>query len=209
MTVAMTPSQTDLRSDARPESPTPSDAELMERTRAGEREAFGAIVDRYKDDLVAYLARLTRSRERAEDLAQETFLRLYRAAPRYRERGKLAAFVYRIATNLLRSEERRERRWRVLTPALGSQAKTYEEPGGPRHLMESELRQRLAAAVATLPLTLRSPLVLFEIEGWPQREIARALGCRVGTVKSRLHRARARLRQELGPFWTEWNGDSQ
>ncbi len=203
MTVAMTPSHADLGPDA------PTDAELMERVRDGDREAFGDLVDRYKDDLVAYLARLTRSRERAEDLAQETFLRLYRGASRYREQGRLAAFVYRIATNLLRSEERRERRWRALSPALGFQTKTHEEPGAPRHLMETELRQRLAAAVAALPLALRSPLVLFEIEGWPQREIARALGCPEGTVKSRIHRARTRLRQELGPFWTEWNGDSK
>jgi len=183
----------------------PSDAELMARARRGDRDAFGQVVARYGDALVAYLARLTGSRERAEDLAQDAFLRLYRAAPRYRERGRLAAFLYRIATNLLRSEERRERRWRALRPTLGAQEKTAADPGAPHRLMQVELRRRLAAALADLPLALRAPLVLYEIEDWPQREIARALDCREGTVKSRLHRARARLREALGPLWDEWN----
>jgi RNA polymerase sigma-70 factor (ECF subfamily) len=184
----------------------PSDADLMTRVRRGEREAFGVLVDRHKDGLVAYLARLTGSRERAEDLAQEAFLRLYRAAPGYRERGRLAAFLYRIATNLLRSEERRERRWRLLSPELRPRAEARAEPGAPELVMRAELRRRLAEAVEGLPLALRVPLVLYEIEDWPQREIARVLACRVGTVKSRLHRARARLREELGPVWNEWNG---
>ena len=186
--------------------PEPADAALMERVRAGDRDAFGRLVERYGDALVAYLARLTGSPERAEDLAQEAFLRLYRAAPRYREEGRLAPFLYSIATNLLRSEERRARRWRTLRPVLEVHHETQTEPGAPRRLLQGELRRRLAAAVAALPLTLRAPLVLFEIEDWPQREIARALDCREGTVKSRLHRARARLRAELGPLWNEWNG---
>ena len=186
--------------------PDPSDAELMARVRAGDRDAFGHLVARYGDDLVAYLARLTGSPERAEDLAQEAFLRLYRAAPRYRERGRLAALLYRIATNLLRSEERRERRWRTLRPALDVHGERQAAPGAPQRLLQGELRRRLAAALARLPLKLRAPLVLYEIEDWPQREIARALDCREGTVKSRLHRARARLREELGPLWNEWNG---
>jgi RNA polymerase sigma-70 factor (ECF subfamily) len=184
----------------------PSDAELMARVRAGDRDAFGHLVARYGDDLVAYLARLTGSRERAEDLAQEAFLRLYRTVPRYRERGRLAALLYRIATNLLRSEERRDRRWRTLRPALDVHGERPAAPGAPQRLLQAELRRRLAAALAGLPLKLRAPLVLYEIEDWPQREIARALDCREGTVKSRLHRARARLREELGPLWNEWNG---
>lgn len=184
----------------------PADAEIMARVRGGEREAFGLLVDRYKDGLVAYLARLTGSRERAEDLAQEAFLRVYRAAPRYREWGRFAAFLYRVATNLLRSEERRERRWRLLSPVLDPGGETPVEPGAPERVLRGEIRRRLAAAVAALPLTLRVPLVLYEIEDWPQRDIARVLSCRVGTVKSRLHRARARLREELGPVWDEWNG---
>jgi RNA polymerase sigma-70 factor (ECF subfamily) len=183
-----------------------ADASLMARVARGDRAAFAALVDRHEDALVAYLARLTGSPERGEDLAQEAFLRLFRAAGRYREEGHLTAFLYRIATNLVRSEARRERRWRLLAPALAPPGAPAEEPRGPRRLLQRELQERLARAVAALPLSLRAPLVLYEVEEWPQREIARALGCREGTVKSRLHRARARLREELADCWRDWNG---
>lgn len=184
----------------------PDDAALMARVRGGDREAFGHLVDRHKDGLVAYLARLTGSPDRAQDLAQEAFLRLFRSAGGYREQGHLAAFLYRIATNLVRSEARRERRWRLLVPELERPAREPAAPAGPRRLLRHELRDRLAEALARLPLALRAPLVLYEIEEWSQREIARALGCREGTVKSRLHRARARLREELAAYWDGWDG---
>src|SRR3954469_16440118 len=87
-----------------------SDAELMARVREGDREAFTDLVERHKDAAVTYLVRLTADRDRAEDLAQETFLRLFRSAGEYVEQGYLRAFLFRIATNLVRSEERRARR---------------------------------------------------------------------------------------------------
>ena len=201
-----------------------SDAALMARTRAGDRDAFGLLVDRHKDALVGYLARLTGSPDRAQDLAQEAFLRLYRAAGSYRERGQLTAFLYRIATNLVRSEARRERRWRQLLPHLaprtnrrgavagapapaipGDRLEAGVAPAGPRRLRQREVQRRLSRALATLPVELRAPLLLYEIEEWSQADIARALGCREGTVKSRLFRARRRLRDELADCWDEWN----
>jgi RNA polymerase sigma-70 factor (ECF subfamily) len=84
-----------------------SDAALMAATRDGDRDAFALLVDRYKERLVAYLGRLTGSPERAEDLAQEAFLRLWQSADRYAEQGRLQGLLYSIAVNLLRSEERR------------------------------------------------------------------------------------------------------
>lgn len=191
-----------------PETAEPDDAELMARVGRGDRAAFGRLVDRHKDGLVAYLARLTGSPDRAQDLAQEAFLRLLRSAGGYRERGHLVALLYRIATNLVRSEARRERRWRLLAPALAWPADEPAVPSGPRRLLQRELQDRLAAALARLPVALRAPLVLYEIEDWSQRDIARALGCREGTVKSRLHRARARLREDLAVYWDGWNGGS-
>lgn len=185
---------------------TDTDSALMARVARGDRAAFALLVDRHKDGLVAYLARLTGSPDRGEDLAQEAFLRVFRSAESYRERGHFTAFLYRIATNLVRSEARRERRWRLLAPELWAPGAAVEEPRGPRLLARRELQRRLAEAVAALPVSLRAPLVLYEIEGWPQRDIARALGCREGTVKSRIHRARARLREELAEDWQSWNG---
>lgn len=182
------------------------DAALMERLRRGDREAFARLVDRHKDPLVAYLARLTGSPDRAQDLAQEAFLRVFQSAGSYRERGQFTAWLYRIATNLVRSEGRRERRWSLLAPELARERSAPVEPGGPRSVLRQQMQRRLAEALARLPLDLRAPLVLFEVEGWAQRDVARALGCREGTVKSRIHRARKRLREELAPYRDDWQG---
>ncbi|HVR95897.1 MAG TPA: sigma-70 family RNA polymerase sigma factor [Thermoanaerobaculia bacterium] len=175
------------------------DAELMARVRSGARDAFACLVDRHKDAVVGYLARLTGQRDRAEDLAQETFLRLFRAADTYREQGYLRAWLFRIATNLVRSEERRERRLRLLLPFLGG--RPHAEPVAPTGLLRQELHREVASAVAALPLRYRVPLVLHEIEGWAYADIARELGCREGTVKSRIHRGRQQLKQTLEPYW--------
>src|SRR6266545_38684 len=174
-----------------------SDADLMARVRGGDREAFAGVVDFYKDAVVNYLARLTGDRDRAEDLAQETFLRLWRTAGSYVEQGNLRAFLFRIATNLVRSEERREKRFRLLLPFLGRRDR--DEPAAPSGLLLQELHREVAGALAVLPLRYRVPVVLHEIEGWSYSDIARELGCREGTVKSRIHRGRQQLRQSLQP----------
>lgn len=183
----------------------PSDAELMVRVREGDQDAFAELVDRHKDVVVSYVARLTADRDRAEDLAQETFLRLFRAARDYTEQGYLRAFLFRIATNLVRSEERRAKRLRLLTPFLPRQE--HAEPAAPSGMLRREMHRELAAAVAKLPLRYRVPLVLHEIEGWSYVDIAQEMGCREGTVKSRVHRGRLQLKEKLEPYWnggTAW-----
>ncbi len=135
----------------------PSDAELMARVREGDREAFADLVDRHKDAVVTYLARLTACRDRAEDLAQEAFLRLFKAAADYVEQGFLRAFLFRIATNLVRSEERRAQRQRLLAPFLPRQ--THAEPAAASGMLRRELHREVAAALAQLPLRYRVPLV--------------------------------------------------
>ena len=177
-----------------------TDAQLMSRVHAGDREAFGDLVMRHKDSLVGYLTRLTADRSRAEDLAQEAFLRLYRAASSYREQGHLTAYLFRIATNLLRSEERKSRRWNLLTPRLVAEGPTG--PASPHaEFVSRETSRHLERALAELPLKFRVPLVLYEIEGCSYRTIADVLSCNEGTVKSRIARARARLREKLAPIW--------
>jgi RNA polymerase sigma-70 factor (ECF subfamily) len=180
-----------------------SDGQLMERVQAGDPHAFGEVVDRHKNGLVNYLSRLTGSRDRAEDLAQETFLRLLQARSRYQERGQLAAYIYRIATNLLRTEERRRRTWDFLQTRLfhWEIRRSREPPPGPTNLLVEELRLELQRCLQDLPLSFRAPLILREIEGWSYARIAQALGSREGTIKSRIHRAKSRLRQAMAPYW--------
>jgi RNA polymerase sigma-70 factor (ECF subfamily) len=177
-----------------------TDAELMARVRAGDRDAFADLVERHKDAVVNYLTRLTGNRDRAEDLGQETFLRLYRSVAGYVEQGYLRAYLFRIATNLVRSEERRERRQRLLLPLLGGDP-DRSEPLAHTSLLRQELQRELQAAVARLPLRYRVPLVLHEIEGWSYADIAVELDCREGTIKSRIHRGRQSLKRQLESYW--------
>jgi RNA polymerase sigma-70 factor, ECF subfamily len=180
-----------------------SDGELMGRVAHGDRQAFAVLVERHQRSLTAYLGRLCGARERAEELAQEAFVRLFQAAAGYRDEGRLLPYLYRIGTNLLRSEERRRRRWRSMVPMMANGNGHHEPPAGEAALLRGELQQRVRHELMRLPFRLRVPLVLFEVEEWSQADIATLLGCRQGTVKSRLHRGRARLRRALSSYWQE------
>jgi RNA polymerase sigma-70 factor (ECF subfamily) len=178
-----------------------TDDALMQRVREGDDDAFGEIVDRYKDSLVNYLTHLVRSRERAEEVAQDAFVRLYRNATSYKQQQRLGPYLYRIATNLIVTEIRRERRWSLLLPRLHASTR-QTAPSPDANLFTTEIQRQVAGALDRLPIKYRAPLVLFEMEEWSYEEIARALGVRVGTVKSRISRARELLRRHLAPWWT-------
>jgi RNA polymerase sigma-70 factor (ECF subfamily) len=192
-------------SGSRPSDHQTDDATLLERARAGDRAAFGELVDRHKDTLVGYLTRLVGSPDRAEDLAQEAFLRLYEHRHRYVEQGSLLSYLYTIATNLVRSEERQRKRRRVLRsiflPSNGHGAHAEQSPQQQSSLLVEELQAALGQAVASLPVHYRVPLVLHEIEGWSYKRIGALSQCREGTVKSRIYRGRQLLKQKLGPYW--------
>lgn len=179
----------------------PTDGELLERSRRRDREAFGQLVDRYKDAMVNYLARLTGCRDRAEDVAQETFVRFFQGLDRYRDQGYLMAYLYRIATNLVRSEERRKRRWQLLLPLVLPGRGRDGGKGPQEEALANEAERQVTRALAAVDLIYRAPLVLREIEGRSYLEIAEVLGVSEGTVKSRLHRGRLLLKEELAPYW--------
>ncbi|MEM9558345.1 MAG: sigma-70 family RNA polymerase sigma factor [Acidobacteriota bacterium] len=183
---------------------TTDDLRVADRSEDG----FVRLVDEYKDRIVNYATRLTGDRERAEDVAQETFVRFYRHRARYREEGTVAAYLYRIATNLVRDEGRRRSRWLRLQPFLGGRGDTAVAEPAPRpapdprsQALAEETRRQVTRAIASLEIHYRAPLVLREIEGLSYREIADTLGCAEGTVKSRLHKARSLLKEKLTPYW--------
>lgn len=178
----------------------PNDSELMQRVCDGDEDAFAAIVDRYKNQLVNYLTHLVRSRERAEDVAQESFVRLYQNAERYRDHVRIAPYLFRIATNFTISEMRREKRWRLLLPRLDAGMTKLAQPPD-AGLLSDEVQRKVSAALQALPLKFRAPLALYEIDEWSYDDIARALGCRLGTVKSRIARARELMRRQLEGWW--------
>ena len=177
-----------------------TDDALMQRVREGDDDAFGEIVDRYKNPLVNYLTHLVRSRDRAEEIAQDAFVRLYRNAANYKEQDRLAPYLFRIATNLTVTEVRRAKRWSLLMPRLHASTSQHT-PSPDANLITDEIQKQVNAALERLPLKFRAPLVLFEIEEWSYEAIASALDVRIGTVKSRISRARDLLRRQLAPWW--------
>src|SRR5690348_2864776 len=142
-----------------------TDDVLMQRVREGDDDAFTEIVDRYKNSLVNYLTHLVRSRDRAEEVAQDAFVRLYRNSANYKQQERLGPYLYRIATNLVVSEVRRERRWTLLLPRLNASTRTTA-PSPDANLFTSEIQRQVSAAIQQLPLRYRAPLVLYEIEEW-------------------------------------------
>ena len=185
--------------------PGPSDSELMTRARGGDSAGLRILIDRHKDPMVNYLTRMTGSRARAEELAQESFVRMYTTPPQVENGASLAPWLYRVATNLLRNQERQARGarrlgWLLLRrqPATNGVGATGEQES---RLLAGEAQRQTQAALAALPLPLRATLVLREIQGLSYEEIALALSCPVGTVRSRINRGRALLREQLAPYW--------
>src|SRR5712692_239019 len=184
------------------------DGALIKRIREGDEDAFAIFVDRHKDSLVNYLTHLTRSRERAEEVAQDAFVRFYRNASKCRDQERLTPYLFRIATNLVVTQIRRDRRWKSLLPRLIA-LQPRSAPPADRPLLTEEIQRKVTEALEQLPLKFRAPLVLFEIEEWSYDEISRAIGCRVGTVKSRISRARALMRVQLESWWIGGNHDGR
>jgi len=173
----------------------------MRRVQEGDREAFAALVERHKAPLVRFLAALARDWGRAEEVAQDTFVRLFELSHKYEERGQFTPYLFRIAANLLRTQDRKERRRTILLKVFSMNGGHSTPPSPQTVCLRDELSHRLSDALAALPLRYRSPLVLRDMEGWSYADIARALSCGEGTVKSRIHRGRERLRLLLEPYW--------
>lgn len=180
-----------------------TEGELLTRAGTGDPDAFAILVDRHKDSLVNYLTHLCLDYSRAEEIAQEAFVKLFRASGRYGDRETLAPLLFRIATNHYRSEERRSRRWSRLLALVSRNERPVESPQ--KSLLEGEVQRKVSEALERVPVPYRAALVLKDIEGWSHQQIAEALGCRIGTVKSRVSRGRELLRQMLAPYW---NGEN-
>jgi RNA polymerase sigma-70 factor (ECF subfamily) len=173
------------------------DAELMRRWQRGDVAAFGAVVDRWQQSVARFLSRVVGRPDRVPDLCQEVFLRVLRAAPRYRETGRFSTWLFQIALNVARDAARRGRR------EPGQLPEGTSEPGEslPPLAEQRELARAVTAAIAELPPTQREVLSLRHDQGMTFEEMARVLNTPASTLKSRfataLHRLRRRL-AELG-----------
>lgn len=195
--------------DARKERKQLSDSEVVQRFLDGDQLAFGDLVDRYDSRLLNFVYRTIGDRERAQDLVQETFVRVYRHLHRFDQTKKFSTWIYTIASNLAKNELRnRSRNPLVLFQTIKKNWEADHRPlewedlkYKPDDLYRKRfLRDKVEDAVAQLPEHHRVVFVLRELEGKTYEEIADITGCNLGTVKSRLNRARNNFARIIAPM---------
>jgi len=189
---------------------TLSQAEIegfVERAKRGDRQAFGRLVDEYKDKIYSYVSRMLGDPYEAEDVTQEAFVRAYRSLPRFRGASSFHTWLYRIASNLAIDVVRRRKRNDVsafsLDEPLESDDGEYEreiadDTGGPADATGTrETQVAVRRAIMDLPEKLRDVMILYELQGETYEDIAEILDVPLGTVKSRLFNARNQLKDRL------------
>ena len=173
--------------------------ELVDRCRREEAGAFEELVDQFKHLVFALIARTVTDRSRAEDLAQDVFLRIHRGLPYFRGEARLSTWIYRIAVNVC-SQERTEEHAR-----RGSAQVSLDDPDShlaapstvDRRFSDFELRDRLEKAIQQLPTQYRILIAGHYLQGLQYEDLAEAMRLPLGTVKTQLHRAKRQLRQLL------------
>ena len=169
----------------------------MERTAAGEETAFRLLVQRWEYEVRAFLRHMLRSEEEAQDLAQDTFVKVYQQAGRYRPEGKFRSWLMRIAGNLARSRLRRRRILSWVPFDMRWHDRATREPMPDQQLQVQETESRLTEALDRLPARQKEALLLVRQQGLKYREVAEVMGTTLPGVESLMQRALRTLRDEL------------
>lgn len=182
------------------------DHDLLRRVKEGDMVAFSALVDRYRNRLMNVIGRMLNSSEEAEDIVQETFLRVYQHRDSFDFKHCFSTWLYTIALNLARNELRKKKKYRFVD-IFDMQNKEMETAVEAK--IPSNLGPVLEAAINQLPEKYKTAFILRDIEEMPYDEVARVLSVPLGTVKSRVNRARSILRDKLKPRMEEKNALSK
>jgi RNA polymerase sigma-70 factor (ECF subfamily) len=181
-------------------SPDADETELLERARNGDSQAFGALVERYQRRVVGVAQAVVHNQDDAVELAQETFVRAYENLSKFESRSSFSTWLYRIAANLAIDFRRREGRHQVLRGEDAEiEINRIPSPRGDSYqeTARTELSQRINGALKELTSEHRAVILLREVEGLSYDEISDVLQVPRGTVMSRLHYARSRMREIL------------
>lgn len=187
-----------------------SDADVVAWAQEGHESAFRELIRRYQRPVFSLIYRMVRDRETAEDLAQETFVKVLNAIDTYRPEHKFSSWIFKIANNTAIDQLRRkeldtlslEGAPDAVTPERQAATALQIDSGGESPLEEIEARElgaQIEAAIGKLRPEYRACIILRHVEGRPYEEIAEILGLPLGTVKTYIHRARGELRELLGP----------
>ena len=166
--------------------------ELVERCRRGDEGAFQDLVEQYKDLVFAIIGRTVQDRSRAEDVAQDVFLRIHRGLPYFRGEARLSTWIYRIVANVVVQDHGRP--WLTAT---GDDRPRDDTGSTDRRFGDLELRDRLEKAIERLPANYRLLIAAHYLHGVQYEDLAEALQLPLGTLKTQLYRAKQQLRRLL------------
>lgn len=181
---------------------------LVERVQRGDKKAFELLVSKYQRKLMRLVSRLIHDQAEAEDVVQEAFIKAYRALPQFRGESAFYTWLYRIGVNTAKNHlVTQGRRTPTSTDADVDEAESFNDADGLRDintpesvLASKQIAETVNAAMLTLPEELRNAITLREIEGLSYDEIAELMVCPIGTVRSRIFRAREAIAEKLRPL---------
>jgi RNA polymerase sigma-70 factor (ECF subfamily) len=179
-----------------------SDQDVLFRLVDEDVDAFDILVNRYKNRLINFVYRFVKDYDVSEDIVQETFLRVFRHRHNYKAIANFSTWIFTIAGNLAKSELRRRKRWRFLSvDAVNDEEKRFDLPDNgiqpDRAASVSIMEESIQKAIDSLQIKYKEALILRDIEGMSYKQIADITGVPVGTVKSRVNRARKKLQKKL------------
>lgn len=188
-----------------------TDALLIERVKRGDQKAFDLLVIKYQRKIERLIARMVRDTDLIQDIAQETFIRAYRALPQFRGESAFYTWLYRIAVNTAKKTMVELKRDPLVTETARLSAEDEDETSRVENelsdgetpdavLASKEVAATVNAAIEALSEDLRQAITLREIEGLSYEEIAEVMNCPIGTVRSRIFRAREAIAQRLRPL---------
>ena len=184
------------------------DRQLVARAQRGDKRAFGLLVEKYQRKLARLLSRFIRDPAEVEDVTQEAFIKAYRALPAFRGDSAFYTWLYRIGINTAKNYlMAMGRRAPTSTEVEADEAEGFEEGEQLRDintpesvLLSNEIAQTVNSTIEKLPEELRTAIQLREIEGMSYEEIAKVMDCPIGTVRSRIFRAREAIAEQLRPL---------
>jgi RNA polymerase sigma-70 factor (ECF subfamily) len=183
------------------------DQALVERVQAGDKTAFDVLVQKYQSKIIQLAYRYVHDQDEAMDIAQEAFIKAYKALGRFRGDSAFYTWIYRIAINTAKNHLVASSRRPPRADIDAVEAEQYDSATGlkeyatpERMLMKDEIKETIAGAIENLPDDLRTAITLRELEGMSYEEIAQAMDCPIGTVRSRIFRARDAIDGKLKPL---------
>ncbi|PID50170.1 MAG: RNA polymerase sigma factor RpoE [Proteobacteria bacterium] len=184
-----------------------TDLELVQRIQAGDKKSFDVLVLKYQHKVINLIMRYVRDHDTAQDVAQEAFIKAYRGLKNFRGDSAFYTWLYRIAINSAKNYLVSQGRRAPLTDIDAEEAEQYDgesalkEYGTPENeMLREEIQRVVTEAIESLPDDLRTAIVLRELEGMSYEEIAETMDCPIGTVRSRIFRAREAIDKVLQPL---------